>query len=197
MNSKFLGDALDHWKGSLISFLSAKRLVENIVVEPMITDDRPWPNEDLETYGRLLKIDSSSQICHGQSTFSGKREEYFDSLPQDTDIFLDPDTGIATGSAGREHVKVTELGKLLANSDRVLIVYQHSARGSFHERLLEIRDRVSRDIPNVHCTVYECGRVAIFFISLDRARIQEIHNALREYLRGTAENRVWNDKRAS
>lgn len=197
MNSKFLGDALDHWKGSLISFLSAKRLVENIVVEPMITDDRPWPNEDLETYGRLLKIDSSSQICHGQSTFSGKREEYFDSLPQDTDIFLDPDTGIATGSAGREHVKVAELGKLLANSDRVLMVYQHSARGYFHERVFEIRDRVSRDIPNVHCIVYECGRVAILFISLDRARIQEIHNALREYLRGTAENRVWNDKSAS
>jgi hypothetical protein len=192
VNSKFLGDALDHWKGSLISILSSKGLVRNVTVEPMITDVTPWSKEDLKTYSRLLKLESINQICHGQSTFSGKRDEYFDEVPKHADLFLDPDTGIATSNSGREHVKLLELRKL-AKSDRVLMVYQHSARGSFHKRLLEIRDRLLRDIPNVHCTIYECGRVAVFFISLNKARIHEIQNGLKEYLRGTAENRVWRD----
>jgi hypothetical protein len=193
VNSKFLGDALDHWKGSLISILSSKGLIRNVAVEPMITDVTPWSKVDLKTYSRLLRLESTSQICHGQSTFSGKRDEYFDEVPEHADVFLDPDTGIATSNGGREHVKLLELGKLLAKSDRVLMVYQHSARGSFHKRLLEIRDRLSREIPNIHCTIYECGRVAVFFISLNRARIHEIQDALKEYLRGTAENRVWRD----
>jgi len=190
VNSKFLGDALDHWKGSLIQFLSSKELVKNMVVEPMITDKRPWSNEDLETYGRLLRLESLSQVYHGKSTFSGKREKYFDRLPGNVDLFLDPDTGIATGNAGRKHVKASELRRLLTNSDRVLMVYQHSARGSFHERLCVIRDTVSRDIPNVHCSAYACGQVAVFFISFNKVRIQEICNALKDYLRGTAESRI-------
>ena len=157
----------------------------------MITDVRPWSKEDLETYRRLLKLESTSPICHRQSTFSGRRDEYFDGVPEGGDVFLDPDTGIATGNGRREHVKVLELGKLLSKSDRVLMVYQHSARGPFHKRLLEITDIVSHDIPSVHFTIYECGRVAVFFISLNRARIHEIQNALKIYLRGTAERRVW------
>jgi hypothetical protein len=196
VNSKFLGDALDHWKGSLISILSSKMLIRNVTVEPMITDVRLWSKEDLETYRRLQKLESTSPICHRQSTFSGRRDEYFDGVPEGGDVFLDPDTGIATGNGGREHVKVLELGKLLSKSDRVLMVYQHSARGPFHKRLLEITDIVSHDIPSVHVTIYECGRVAVFFISLNRARIHEIQNALKIYLRGTAERRVWGATRS-
>jgi hypothetical protein len=190
VNSKFLGDALDHWKGSLIQFLSDKKLIKDLVVEPMITDGRPWSKSDTETYRRLLRLEPSNQIFHSQSTFSGKRDEYFDLLPETTDLFLDPDTGIATGSAGREHVKTSELRRLLANSDRVLMVYQHSARGSFHERLGEITGTVSRDIPNVYCSTYACGRVAVFFLSLNRVRIEGICKALKEHLRGTAESRI-------
>jgi hypothetical protein len=55
VNSKFLGDALDHWKGSLLSILSSKELIKNVAVEPMITDVRPWLKQNLETYRRLLR----------------------------------------------------------------------------------------------------------------------------------------------
>ncbi len=194
MNSKFLGDAFDHWKGALIVILSNKFLIRNVVVEPMITDSTPWSKENLETYRRLLKLGSTSIICHGNATFSGGREEYFHEIPQEGDVFLDPDTGIATGNATRKHVKVLELEKLLGKSNRVLMVYQHSGRGSLHKRLLEIKDKVSNGIPGVHCTFYECGRVAMFFISLDKTRIHNIQKALQEYLRGTAKSRVWGDK---
>jgi hypothetical protein len=115
--------------------------------------------------------------------------------PQTADVFLDPDIGIATSNGRRGHIKVLEIGKLLAKSDRVLIVYQHSGRGSFHERLLKITDAVSHDIPGVHCAVYECGQVAVFFISLSKGRIHEIQNGLREYLRGITDSRVWGTMR--
>jgi len=118
-------------------------------------------------------------------------------VPQTVDVFLDPDIGIAISNGGKEHIKVLEIGKLLAKSDRVLMVYQHSARGSFRERLLKITAAVSLDIPGVHCAVYECGQVAVFFISLSKVRIHEIKNALKEYLRGTADSRVWGDNGAS
>jgi hypothetical protein len=169
VNTRFLGDALDHWKGSIIQLLAAKELLKNLVVEPMITDERPWLHDDIETYRRLLGLESSNQIYHTRSTFSGKREEYFNLLPNDADLFLDPDIGIATGGAGREHVKTSELRRLLTNSDRVVMVYQHSARGPFHERLDGIKDIISHQIPNVHWSVYECGRVAVFFMSPNRA----------------------------
>ena len=156
----------------------------------MITDELPWSENDIETYGRLLRLESSNQICHSQSTFSGKRNEYFALLPDTTDLFLDPDTGIATASARRKHVKTSELGRLLANSDRVLMVYQHSARGSFQDRLGEITDTVFRHIENVYCGTYACGQVAVFFLSLNRVRIEEICKALKEHLRGTAESRI-------
>ena len=197
MNIKFLGDALDHWKGSLLSILSRKELIRNFVIEPMITDDSRWSKEDMETYIRLLRLETANRVCHSQTTFKGAREEYFDEVPQTVDVFLDPDTGIATRNGGRKHLKVLEIGKLLAKSDRVLMIYQHSARGSFDERLRNITGAVSRDIPGVHCAVYKCGRVAMFFISLSKVRIHEIQNALKEYLRGKAQKRVLGDNWAS
>lgn len=191
MNSEFLGDAYDHWKGSLISILSSKFLIRNVAVEPMITDAKPWSKIDLETYRRLLRLESTNPICHGESTFSVGREEYFNEVFQDVDVFLDPDIGIATGGASRKHVKVVELRTLLGKSDRVLMVYQHSGRGPFHKRLLEIRNTIAAGIPSVNSTIYECGRVAMFFISLSKTRIHKIQNAIQEHLRGTAEKRVY------
>ncbi|HYA40080.1 MAG TPA: hypothetical protein VEF34_02155, partial [Syntrophobacteraceae bacterium] len=65
MNSQFLGDALDHWKGSIISLLLSKQLTQNIVAEPMITDLQPWQREDIDTYGRLVSRELLCPICHG------------------------------------------------------------------------------------------------------------------------------------
>jgi len=194
MNSEFLGDALDHWKGSIISILSDRQLLHNIAVEPMISDVNCWSKEDLQTYRRLLKLESTNPICHELTTFIGNRDDYLGGVSRDGDVFIDPDTGIATGNASRKHIKVSELSSLLRNAlkhDRVLMVYQHSARGSFHSRLDEVGHMVTNGIPGVHYTVYECGRVAMFFISMNNERIQAIQAALIKYLNGTAENRIW------
>lgn len=190
MNSKYLGDALDHWKGSLIEYLSDEALVNNLVVEPMITDLMPWSTNDIETYRRLLRLKPSDQIYHDRSTFSGNRKEYFDELPDNTDLFIDPDTGIATGRALRKHIKVSELNSLLGNLNRVVMVYQHSAKSFFLERICEISEILSLNIRSVHCTVYESGQVAMFFMSRNKGRIQKIRDNLRVHLQGTAENRI-------
>jgi len=191
VNSQFLGDALDHWKGSIISLLLSKQLTQNIVAEPMITDLQPWQREDIDTYGRLVSRELLCPICHGGSTFSGRREDYFNEIPQYGDVFLDPDIGIALGKATRKHVKITEIKKLLGQSNRVVMVYQHSGHEDFHQRLLTIKNKISGAIPNVHCIVYQCGQVAMFFISSSDSRIAEIKNALQELLRGTARRRIW------
>lgn len=191
MNSEYLGDAFDHWKGSLISILLSKGLIRNVLVEPMITDAQPWDIADVETYKRLLSLGAGCTICHGGSTFSGNRESYFGGIPQHEDIFLDPDTGMGTDNATRKHVKVTEIERLIGQSHRLVMVYQHSNRGDFTERLSALRTTVTDMRSEIHCIVYQCGRVAMFFISRDKGRLDEIEKALREHLCGTAEWRVW------
>ncbi len=205
LNSKHLGDALDHWKGSLISILFSKQVLGSVVVEPMITDPRPWPEEDIQTYKRLLGLEA---IFHAKSTFPGRsREDYFNEVPKDGDIFLDPDIGILE-KAKKEHIKVAEIINLL-KSDRVVMVYQHSGQrlpkqeaqtnSNFNRWLLGIKNKLTADTADagadpadsVHCTVYECEQVAMFFISLNRKRIDKIKDVLQKYLKGKAQRRVW------
>lgn len=191
MNSEYLGDALDHWKGSLLSLLLHKGLIRNVLVEPMITDAQPWDVDDIDTYRRLLSLGAGCTVCHGQSIFTGSRNDYFNGVPQNGDIFVDPDTGIAVNDASRKHIKVREIERLLGQSDRVVMVYQHSNRGDFRQRLSDLKAQIAIVNPSVHCTVYQCGGVAMFFISLNRGRIDDIEKALRDHLCGTAEWRIW------
>ncbi len=199
MNSEHLGDALDHWKGSLLSLLVDKRLIRQVLVEPMITDPQKWPSEDIETYKRLLKLEI---IFHDSSTFpSGKRKDYFNAVPKDGDIFLDPDIGIARGNPEKGHITVPDIINMLSE-DRVVMVYQHSGQrapkqkdltaSSSHQWLVASRNKITADgTSNVHCTVYECKQVAMFFVSHKKSRIDEIQTGLQEYLKGKAKWRVW------
>jgi hypothetical protein len=204
LNSDHLGDALDHWKGSLISLLVSKQLLRSVVVEPMITDPQQWSTEDIQTYKRLLRLEV---IFHAGSTFpGGSREDYFNEVPKEGDIFIDPDIGIARGRATKKHIKVPELIKLTGESDRIVMVYQHSGQrgakqegqsnSNFNQWLRAIRNKLTADEPeanvtNVHCIIYECHQVAMFFISRCRKRIDKIQTVLQEYLKGKAQRRVW------
>jgi len=189
MNLEYLGDAFDHWKGSLISILRP-RLICPLTVVPMATDAGNWTPEDWQAYRRLLHLGRADIIC--ELPFAAMRDGYFEGVSRDRDIFLDPDTGIATGNARRKHVEIQELNGLLNGSkNRLLMIYQHSARNNFHLRLVDIAGHVQENIQGSHFAVYECRQVAMFFISLDRKRIRDIGKALRAYLIGTANWRIW------
>ncbi len=127
MNLAHLGDALDHWKGSLIKVIGGR----NLRIVPMITDRERWVQEHFETYARLLHRKSEDVLKKGKDdVFSSRtRSGYFCDLGED-DLFLDPDTGIAPDEkAHKKHIRPSEIADLLAESEsRMLLIYQHASR---------------------------------------------------------------------
>ena len=110
MNRKYLGDALDHWKGSVFESLQQRNALRDFAVDTMATDMNDWQSEDINVFARLLRI-SASQIIRHTVTLK-TREKYFAEIEHSGDLFLDPDTGIQTGpvknptqiySAGRNY----------------------------------------------------------------------------------------------
>jgi len=202
MNRKFLGDAFDDWKGSIIQRLSSEGLLKNLAVEPMITDKQPWAEKELSTYSRLLNLWDIHLILHRTQVFAGNRMEYFKSIGHRGDLFLDPDTGITTGKTSHKHITASELKNLLESDttrSRLLLVYQHAAHGSFQDRVESIAQHVFRRIQNLCCTTYECGTVAMLFFSFHKGRIVAIKRFFDDLL-GNGDNgrvRIWPNFRLS
>ena len=57
MNRDYLGDALDHWKGSVFEYLKREKLLRNFMVDPMATDDSKWDEDDSRLLAQLLRIE--------------------------------------------------------------------------------------------------------------------------------------------
>ena len=95
MNLRFLGDALDHWKGSLFELLQKTNQLHNFVVDPTAADWGSWQPEHVDAFARLLRIDRRQIILHNASLKD--RTMYFNEIRSEGDLFLDPDTGIKTG----------------------------------------------------------------------------------------------------
>ena len=193
MNRKFLGDAFDYWKGSIIQRLSSEGLLKNLAVEPMITDKQPWIEKELSTYSRLLNLWDIHLILPSTQVFAGDRMEYFKNIEHRGDLFLDPDTGITTGKTTRKHITASELKNLLESDttrSRLLLVYQHAARGSFRDRVELITQHVFHRIKNLCCTTYECGTVAMLFFSLHKGRIVAIKKFFDDLLVNGDKDRV-------
>jgi hypothetical protein len=178
MKKEYLGDAYDHWKGSLISILIKKKAIHhNLAVMPMLTER--WTANDLRVYGKLLNL-SPSRI-------------HLNNIPIKCDLFIDPDIGIEPPSGpNKKHIKLDKIKVLLEHNNRVLMVYQHTPRKIFREQICETLKRISRKIPKVHYCVYECGQVAMIFISSRDERIEKIKKSLKSYLgRTDASGRIW------
>jgi hypothetical protein len=180
MNLKHLGDALDHWKGSVIELIGDKKLR----VVPMFTDHEPWPQPHLDTYAKLLRREPEDILKKGVRFSKNSRDAYFSNLGKE-DLFLDPDTGIASEENAKEkHVKPSEIAILLEESgSRMLLIYQHRLlfrRDGFREKLNLLRSTVSpKDCPMF---AYDSGTVSMVVISQSQKRIKEaserIHSCL-------------------
>lgn len=198
MKREYLGDALDHWKGSLIFILRREGVINRIAVEPMLTDDGPWCQQDMQTYRRLLNLGENDELCHADTTFHDNyvnRQQYFDGVTEEYDLFLDPDVGISSRPKGRKYITIGDIVYLLTggkSSGRVLMVYQHFPRRPFREWFPEIVEQINGEIqlPVPYC-VYEGQQVAMLFISRAENHIQEIHRVLQQHLNGTAVRRIW------
>jgi len=192
MNLKYLGDALDHWKGSVFEGLQRVGVLDNLRIDAMASDAKAWRPEDWHLFARLLRVESDQIVKHAV-TLKDDRQLYFDEVADDGDLFLDPDTGIKTGPVKDrgQYLLPTELFALMnADATRVVAVYQHI-------RAARTRDRVEvvlRCLRSYHerffCTSYESGTVALLFFSGKRARITVISEYFHSLLGSHAQRRI-------
>ncbi|MGA3204612.1 MAG: hypothetical protein ABSF12_19140 [Bryobacteraceae bacterium] len=163
MNLKFLGDALDHWKGSLFESLQQAGVLRNFAVDAMASDWPDWQPDDVALFTRLLRVQEY-------------RKQYFDEIAHRGDLFLDPDTGIATGKVKNrnQYVMPSEIGQLLRGSDRLLAVYQHVSRQAVSERVGTVCSVLNKTCTECKWSSYESGSVAMMFFSRSQERVTEV-----------------------
>jgi hypothetical protein len=96
VNLRYLGDALDHWKGSLLERLRVDGAITNLAVDPMLTDRPDWLEADFTSFAGLLHVAPYQLVSH-TCDLAKSRTPYFQELSHRGDLFIDPDTGMATG----------------------------------------------------------------------------------------------------
>ena len=182
MKLEFLGDALDHWKGSLFESFQGAGVLQNFAADPMASDLPSWKPEDFLTFAKLLRI-RPSQIVHHKVVLQ-HRASYFGEIAHLDDIFLDPDTGIATGRVTAKHVSPSELARLLdSHAARLLVVYQHGVRGlSVPARVDAVITTLLKEIGRFSWTSYESGTVAMLFLSRTPERTGDVARHFRATL---------------
>lgn len=172
MNLEFLGDALDHWKGVLFASIQKEKVLWDFAVVPMATDQDSWREEDRELYARLLSIKRNQVIRHKAPL--EERAKYFGEITHKGSLFLDPDTGVATGRVKQKHIRPLDIKKLFDESaDRILVIYQHwDRRKPVALRVQEVTDMLGKVIPPLSWCSYEATMAAMLFFSFQRARIE-------------------------
>jgi hypothetical protein len=166
-------------------------ILRHFAVDPMISDWSDWKPEDVLLFTRLLRIDKSQLIPHNVCLAS--RERYFDEIVQHKgDLFLDPDTGIATGKEKNfQHVRPAEIKILLRDPDRLLAVYQHGARGGkISQRVARVCCVLDGQIAGCKWSSYESGAVAMMFLSMSNQRVATVTEHFRRLLGRHADGRI-------
>jgi hypothetical protein len=192
MNLQFLGDALDHWKGSVFERLQQAKQLTNFRVDAMASDSNEWTLEDWSLYASLLRV-KTAQIVKHQTPLSLHRDDYFAEVPKNGDLFLDPDTGIITGPVQdfRKYLKPREIIRLLeADQGRILVVYQHVRAQRTRDRVEQVLSAIRAVHQAVYCASYESGTVAMLFFTLDRLRVASFVDYHRDFLGNHAERRI-------
>lgn len=175
MNLNFLGDALDHWKGSLFESLQEAQVLRDFAVDPMASDLGSWNSEDFLILARLLRITPAQIIQHQVSL--QERARYFGEILHRGDLFLDPDTGVATRRVKDlpRYVNPQEIGVLLdASPDRLLAVYQHVRAQRVADRIDTVLTTLRNQIGEVSWCTYESPTVAMMFLTRAPARTTQV-----------------------
>lgn len=189
MNLAYLGDALDHWKGSIFESLQNGNVFSDFAVDPMITDVRGWEPADYLLYARLLRIKAEQIIKHEQPLQA--RIAYLGEINHQGDLFLDPDTGVATSKADEKYVLANDIKTLFHNvPGRLVIVYQHVRAQRCADRIDNVISTLQSKIGGFYWRSYESPTVALLFLSRDRSRAESVHQHFKTVLGSHAEKRV-------
>ena len=191
MNLKYLGDALDHWKGSLLEQLRESDALRGLAVDPMASDLSSWAEGDFALFARLLRV-SRSQIVQHQFGLK-ERSQYFAEIEHRDDLFLDPDTGIATGRVKdpAQYLKPAEVARLLmVSADRLIIVYQHVRAQAVSGRVDAVLGVLKCELSKFAWCSYESGTVAMVFLAQSVDRTTPVASCFRKLLGRHAVSRI-------
>ena len=147
-------------------------------------------------FARLLRIEQRQLVNHSHDLCSD-RAQYFAEIPPSGDLFMDPDTGIKTGTVKRieQYLLPTELFEAMGREEsRIVVVYQHVRAKKTRERIEEVIATLNEKGGKFYCTSYESGTVAFLFLSRNGARIVMVRDFLFQFLGAHASNRIgyWN-----
>jgi len=198
VNLNFLGDALDHWKGSLFKSLQDAGVVCGLAVDPMASDRKKWTKKDFELFAHLLRVSPSQIILHTADL--EERPRYFAEIPHTGDLFLDPDTGVATGRVKnpKQYIMPVEIKQLLDTAnDRMVMVYQHIRAQPVTTRVKSVLDAMQRDIGPFRWCSYESGTVAMIFIARRRKRTDSVEKHFCKLLGQHSDKRIRSGERSN
>jgi hypothetical protein len=192
VNLRYLGDALDHWKGSLFESLQRATLLRDFAVDPMATDAENWQTADFALFAQLLRVRHNQIVSH-RHALAIDRESYFREITHQGDLFLDPDTGIATSRVRdvARHLLPAEIHDLLHRQpSRVIAVYQHIRAQRTRDRLEKVLSVLRLPDQLFTSCSYESGTVAMLFFSRDLERVNNIYHYFEEFLGKHAARRI-------
>ena len=192
MNLRFLGDALDYWKGSLFLRLQKGGILKDFSVDPMLTDPEDWHAADFKLYTDLLQI-RLDQILQHKRKLQEDREKYFAEVVHTGDLFVDPDTGIALRNVryAEKYIRVTEVHQLLGEElPRILCIYQHVRAKKTRDRVSEVISALAGINTRIYCCSYETPTVAMLFLSKKQNRIEQVNKYFKNYLGRHTDMRV-------
>lgn len=192
MNLLYLGDALGHWKGSLFEGLQSGELLRDFLVDAMASDPDDWTVDHRLLYRKLLRI-TPGQLVEHKERLPIDRSAYLKEVPRNGDLFLDPDTGIATCkvSIPSQYLMVEEVHDLLdGDRGRILAVYQHVRAQKTPARLQKVVASLSLIPKPFSCCSYESATVAMLLISRLDGRVRKVHRYFGDLLKDRADKRV-------
>src|SRR5712692_6397133 len=142
---------------SLFESLPQSGVLRDFAVDPMASDLDAWKPEDFSLLARLLRIDPSRIISHRFGL--ADRKQYFTEIAHTGDLFLDPDTGVATGKVKKfeRYITPSEIAQLLEVPDRLLAVYQHVRAQPVSGRVDAVCQMLKSAISGFHWCSYESG----------------------------------------
>jgi hypothetical protein len=183
MQRLWLGDALDFWKRAFLDVLRASSTPSRPVwILPMITGTG-WTGAEVDTYAAILGVPTSALLSTAPLVKPTRSSYFAVSKGLRDDVFIDPDTGIATGRISLAHVAPAEVFALLSD-DNVAAVYQHRPRGVGGRWLARYRGLLAAT--GAATVGYESAQAGMLFATKSSAREGGIRRALARRLGAVA-----------
>lgn len=185
MKREHFGDASDHFKRSLLLYLSNQGLLDGLLVVPMANDKDPWTPAEQAYYYSTLGLDSGrgQGILTPVSTYNVRRRTLRDAIVAQVAewsskcLFVDCDNGVTTApKSSQKHLSVSDVSVLLTRTGvPFLSTYQsqHRLPGGYSGL------KTALSCAGVHSVIYDGTTCSMLFASKAKVYLLNIEAALK------------------